>query len=253
MASGIFYSAAHIGFAVGIAVMGRLGNRYGGDYAVLFALGSIIIGNIIILFVPRQHVERESNVRIAFSMMLAAKIKIVSFFLFASSLGFGLMLGAFTGVAKDHGLAYLANAAVFAPIARAVLSLTGGMISDRLGRGKTLFLSFAISFLGLVFASIKSNIVTLSFSALSLGVLGGLVPVAAMAIIGDSVSSERRHLAFSATFVWRDLGVVVSLFLGQYLSSLFGGLRLTFVIFSVIFLICGLLSLILIKHEKEAI
>jgi MFS family permease len=253
MASGIFYCATHLGFAFGVFVLGNIGERWGGDYSVLTAFFAILIGNVTILFIPKKKVQREFDIRIAFSMMLAPKIRIVSFYLFASSLSFGLMLGAFTGVAKEHGLAYLAGAAVFAPIARAVLSLVGGFVSDRLGRGKTLFISFAISFFGLMLAGLWSNMLTLAFSALSLGLQGGLVPVTAMAIIGDSVPSERRHLAFSATFVWRDLGVVVSLFLGQYLSSLMGSFRGTFLIFSVIFLLCAILSFPLIKQEKEAV
>lgn len=253
MASGIFYCATHLGFAFGVFMLGNIGERWGLDYSVLTAFFAILVGNVAILLVPKKKVKREFDIRIAFSMMLDPKIKIVGFYLFASSLSFGLMLGAFTGVAKEHGLAYLAGAAVFAPIARAILSLVGGLVSDRLGRGKTLFISFAVSFIGLLLAGLWSNMVTLAFSALSLGLQGGLVPVATMAIIGDSIPSERRHLGFSATFVWRDLGVVVSLFLGQYLSSLMGGFRGTFLIFSAIFMICAMLSLPLIKREKKAI
>ncbi|HGE72032.1 TPA: MFS transporter [Candidatus Poribacteria bacterium] len=253
MASGIFYCATHLGFAFGVLLLGNIGERFSGDHAVLTACLAIVIGNIIILFIPKRNTHRESRIGIAFTMMLAKKIRIVSFLLFASSLSFGLMLGAFTGVAEKHGFAYLAGTAVFAPIARAVLSLVGGFISDKLGRGKTLFISFAISTVGLASAGIWSNIVTLAFSALSLGLQGGLVPVSAMAIIGDSVNTERRHLAFSATFVWRDLGVVLSLFFGQYISSKLGGFNGTFIIFAGIFLICALISLSLIKHEKELV
>lgn len=253
MASGIFYFATHLGFAFGVFLLGYIGERLSGDHAVLTAFFAVLIGNVLILFIPRRNTQRESNIGIAFTMMLAKKIKIVSFLLFASSLSFGLMLGAFSGVAQKYGFAYLAGTAVFAPIARAVLSLVGGLISDKLGRGKTLFLSFAISTVGLLSAGIWSNVVTLAFTALSLGLQGGLVPVSAMAIIGDSVNTERRHLAFSATFVWRDLGVVLSLFFGQYISSKLGGFSGTFIIFAGIFFICSLISLSLIKHEKESV
>lgn len=249
MASGVFYFATHAGFAVGVMMLGRIGELFGEDWAILSAFFAMLVGNAVILLVPKKRVERESNIKTILSMMTSAKVKIVGFFLFASSLGFGLMLGAFTGVAKERGFAYLANAAVFAPLARAILSFLGGVVSDKLGRGKTLFLTFAISFLGLGLASIRSNIVTLGFSALGMGLQGGLIPVVASAIIGDYYMAERRPLAFSATFVWRDLGVVVSLFLGQYLSSLFGGVSVSFLAFAIIFLVCALLSLILIKHE----
>ncbi len=253
MASGIFYFATHLGFAFGVFLLGNISEKFGGDYAVLTAFFAILIGNFLILFVPKRNTQREFNINIAFTMMLAEKIKVVSFLLFASSLSFGLMLGAFSGIAQKHGFAYLAGTAVFAPIARAVLSLVGGLISDKLGRGKTLFFSFAISTIGLLSAGIWSNVVTFAFTALSLGFQGGLVPVSAMAIIGDSVDTERRHLAFSATFVWRDLSVVLSLFFGQYISSKLGGFNGAFIIFACIFFICALISLPLIKHEKERI
>ena len=254
-ASGIFYAATHAGFAVGVMLLGRMGQRFGTDMVLLSALAAMVIGNVVILFVPRKRVHRETDIRVIFAMIRTTKVKIVGFFLFASALGFGFLLGAFTGVAeaKEHGFVYLANAAVLFPLARLVLSFSGGAISDRLGRAKTLVLAFVISSLGLFFAGIWSNIVTLGLSALGLGIQGGLVPVAAMAIIGDSAVAERRHLAFSALFIWRDLSVVVSIFLGQYLRSLLGGFKPCFIVFAGIFLLCALLSLILVRREAEAL
>jgi len=253
MASGIFYAATHAGFAVGVMVLGRMGERLGKDAVLLSALAAMGIGNAVMLFVPRKRVERETDIRVIFSMMRTAKVKIVGFFLFASSLGFGFLLGAFTGVAEERSFTYLANAAVFFPLARFAISFAGGTISDKLGRAKTLILAFVISSLGLSLAGLWSNIVTAGFSAFGLGLQGGLVPVAAMAIIGDSAVRERRHLAFGALFVWRDLGVVFSVFLGQYLRSLLGGFRPCFLTFACIFLFCALLSIILVRREAEAL
>jgi predicted MFS family arabinose efflux permease len=253
MASGIFYAATHAGFAVGVMILGRMGERLGKDAVLLSALAAMGIGNAVMLFVPRKRVQRETDIRVIFSMMRTAKVKIVGFFLFASSLGFGFLLGAFTGVAEEHSFIYLANAAVFFPLARFAISFAGGTISDKLGRAKTLILAFVTSSLGLLLAGIWSNIVTAGFSAFGLGLQGGLVPVAAMAIIGDSAVRERRHLAFGALFVWRDLGVVFSVFLGQYLRSLLGGFRPCFLTFACIFLFCAFLSIILVRREAEAL
>jgi len=253
MASGVFYGATHAGFAIGVVLLGRMGEHFGKDAILLTALAAMVIGNVVMFFVPRKPVHRETDIRIIFSMMRTAKVKIVGFFLFASSLGFGFLLGAFTGVAGEHSLAYLANTAVFFPLARFILSFFGGAISDRLGRARTLVLAFIISSLGLFLAGMWSNMVTLGFSSFGLGLQGGLVPVAAMAIIGDSASPERRHLAFSALFVWRDLSVVVSLFLGQYLMAVLGDLRPCFLIFAGIFFICAFLSIALVRRETEAL
>jgi len=250
-ASGIFYAAVQAGFATGVVILGRMGDRFGKDAVLLSALAAMVIGNIVMLFVPRKRVQRETNIRIIFSMMRRAKVKIVGFFLFASALGFGFLLGVFTGVAEENNLAYLANTAVFFPIARLIISFSGGIISDKLGRARTLIFAFIISCLGMFLAGIWSNMITVGFSAFSLGLQGGLVPVAAMAIIGDSAVKERRHLAFSALFVWRDLGVVFSVFLGQYLRELLGGFRPCFLVFAGIFLVCAILSIILVRRETE--
>lgn len=254
-ASGAFYAATHAGFAIGVIILGRMGQRFGNDAILLSALAAMIFGNVAMLFVPRRRVQRELGVRAVFSMMRGTKARIVSFFLFASSLGFGFLLGAFTGVArtKEQSFIYLANAAVLFPLARCVISLSGGAISDRLGRARTLVLPFIISALSLLLAGIWSNIVTIGLSSLGLGLLGGLVPVAAMAIIGDSAAKERRHLAFGALFFWRDMGVVFSLILGQFLLLRLGDFRLCFIIFAGIFLLCALLSIILIRREAEAL
>jgi hypothetical protein len=253
MASGVFYAATHAGFATGVIMLGRMAERFGKDAILLTALTAMIIGNVVMLFVPRTRVKRDTDIRIIFSMMRTTKVKIVGLFLFASSLGFGFLLGVFTGVAGEHNLAYLANTAVFFPLARFILSFSGGAISDKLGRARTLILSFIISSLGLFLAGMWSNIFTVGLSAFGLGLQGGLVPVAAMAIVGDSAIPERRHLAFGALFVWRDLSVVVSIFLGQYLRLLFGGFQLTFLVFAGIFFICAFLSGILIRSEDEAL
>lgn len=252
-ASGIFYGATHLGFAIGVMLLSRMQAKFGNDAIPLVALSAMLIGNMLLLFVPRKQVTRETGIRIVFSMMRSTKAKIVSFFLFASSLGFGFLLGAFTGVAqaKEQSFVYLANAAVFFPLARFAVSLSGGFISDKLGKGKTLVLPFILSSLGLLFAGIWSNMLTIGISSFGLGLLGGLVPVAAMAIIGDSTGSERRHLALGALFFWRDMGVVFSLFLGQFLLIRLGDFRPCFFIFACIFAVCAFLSMALVKRENE--
>ena len=254
-AAGIFYAATHAGFATGVMLLGRAAQKWGNDAILLSALAAMLVGNSIMFFVPRKRVQRELGIRAVFAIMKRPKARIVSFFLFASSLGFGFLLGAFTGVATEqkHKFVYLANAAVLFPLARFIVSLFGGIISDKLGRAKTLVLPFVISSAGLFLAAFWSNVVTIGISSLGLGLLGGLVPVAAMAIVGDSAIKERRHLALGALFFWRDMGVVFSLFLGQFLLSKLGNFQPCFIIFACIFLFCGFLSIILVNRESESL
>ena len=77
--------------------------------------------------------------------------------------------------------------------------------------------------------------------------------MAAMAMIGDSASRERRHLAFGALFFWRDMGVIFSLFLGQFLLAKLGNFRLCFLVFACIFVLCAFLSMMLVRREAETL
>jgi len=137
------------------------------------------------------------------------------------------------------------------PSTRAVLSLSGGILSDRFGRSHIFFAAFLLSALGLLLAAAWTHPITIALSISALGVQGGIVPPVSMALIGDSVQPERRHLAFGAIFVWRDLGVVIALLGGQFLRLRLGGFGPTFLIFGTVFLMCAFLSTRLARQEQE--
>jgi hypothetical protein len=88
---------------------------------------------------------------------------------------------------------------------------------------------------------------TLATSALAMGLMQGNVPVASMRIVGDSAQKGRRHLAFGAIYVWRDLGVVAGLLGGEA----FRDFRLSLIVFAVLFVACGALSPALARRAQE--
>jgi len=251
-ASGIFYFCTHVGFAVGVLVLSLIQIRWGSDALYRTALGLALIGNAILLFVPGRPICRDARpVREILKMMRTNKVRIVAALQFAAALGFGLLLGVFADfISDEYGNPYLLLTVLF-PSARAVLSLSGGILSDRLGRGTLFFAAFLLSALGLFVAAAWTHPITLAISILALGFQGGIVPTVSMALIGDSVQPQRRHPAFGAIFVWRDLGVVIALLGGQFLRLRLGGVGPAFLLFGAIFLMCALLSTKLAGQEQQ--
>lgn len=258
-ASGLFYMMTHIGFAIGVFTYGRVLEHYKAmqlayahNVRLIVTLIAMIIGSLIIFRLPKKQIKREANLRQIFVFMKMPQFTIAGFLQFASAIGFGVLLGLFSDYIKDeYGSAYLSITAIFYPLARALLSFGGGTLSDRLGRGMTLFISFIIGSAGLLIAGLWTSLVTAAIAAFSLGFQGGLVPPISMALIGDDTKSQNRHLAFGAVFFWRDLGVSLALLLGPWLKLMLKSFQSTFMIFSLIFSACAIASVILIRYERR--
>jgi len=278
----------HLGFAAGILAYGGILEYYSStklahahDVRLIVTAMAMVIGTSIMFILPKHKIKREANLRQIFAFMKIPKFAIASFLQFASALGFGILLGLFSDYIKEeYGSAYLSitshlrmqcsSCAMLlvcnaprvqcsedamllvcnAPRVRAFLSFGGGALSDRLGRGKTLFISFVIGAVGLLIAGFWQSLTAAALAAFSLGFQGGLVPPISMAIIGEETKSQRRHLALGAVFFWRDLGVVLALLLGPSLKLMLKSFQSTFGIFSIIFLLCAIVSVILMRTEE---
>jgi len=250
--SGFFYFWTHVGFTLGVLILGLAQNRWGGDGLYRLSLAIVLVGNGVMLFVPRRSVERGARpVGEILRMMRTRKVQIVGFLQFCSALSFGLLLGVFADfISEEYGHPYLLLT-VFFPLARAILSLGGGMVSDRLGRGRALFLGFFISGVGVLISAGWSSPIAVALSVLALGIQSGMVPPVSMALIGDSVEPKRRHVAFGAIFFWRDFGVVMAILGGQFVRLQLGGFGMTFLLFGLLFLACAFLGLRLTRREEE--
>jgi MFS family permease len=114
-----------------------------------------------------------------------------------------------------------------------------------------LFTAFLFSSIGLGITSFFSTPLTLSVAALSLGSQMSIVPISATAYIGRRFPKEIYHLASGALLAWNSLGVAVSLLICALLESLWKKLPLIFLLFAIIFFLCGILSLKRDNSGKE--
>ena len=248
----VFYSSTHLGFLIGVLALGAILSRYGYRPLFTFSLASTLLGILILVPVSRKRSEREKpKINKIIEVLSVPKAGIIGFFLLGSNIGFGLLLSVYGQfVTQVRGADYLHTVTSFFYLARMFASLLSGSISDRVGRHRVFLVSYLLSTLGLATAALWPTITGLTVSAMALGILAGAVPTLATASIGDSSSKGRRHIAVGAIFVWRDLGIVAAIMLGQIIGINLG-LRATFAIFAGIFALSALLSIDLGRRIEE--
>jgi MFS family permease len=259
-ASGVFHAAPNFGFALGVflfdswlrAGAGTLGAHRSRLLVTAAAMG---IGCMCLAAIPRHGVLRDSRVGGALRFMRHPSLRIASFLMASSSIGFGLMLSVFPDFVQGTMGGSLLGTAAFFPLARGVLSLTGSPFSDRWGRGAVLFVSFAVGAAGVALAALLPSVWTAGLAALLLGVLGGVVPPVASALVGDVAGSASRPLALGAVFFWRDFGVVLvfALSVTRALGALRADARTLFGGFASLFVLCACLSAALMRREATRV
>jgi len=255
---GVLYGATHAGWALGVIVLGAafgLGQSVGLPWYV-YDLAAILtlIGYGIMLSLPRrpEPLPEMPTWAALREIMSRSKARIAAFLLFAASLAFGFVLGSFTDYVENaHGAQWLWMATAFYPFSRFVLSLSSGLLSERMNHGTVLAIGFFGGALGMVVPMLWTNPIGLAVTALMLGLLNGAVPVVSTALIGGSADQKRRPLVYGAMFTWRDAGVVVAAVASSLLGLQVEGVTLTFGVFAAVFVICGIASLILNRHAEE--
>ncbi|MBI3946063.1 MAG: MFS transporter [Armatimonadetes bacterium] len=239
-AAGVFYAASHLGQWLGVILLGWVKTHY--DWAALLwvAAGLSIAANTVALAVPRKFVPRETpRISKVFGILRTPQTKALAVLLFVSSFGFGLLLSGFSTLVEPARIALVTSGFYGG---RLVSSWYSGRISDRLGRRGVLVWGFALATIGMVAGASADSAWLLCAAALGLGVQTGTVPVAATAMIGDLIEPSRRHLAFGALYVWRDLGVAVAILGSQVIIGFLGGYRVCFGVFALLFALCAVLS-----------
>jgi len=248
-ASGVFYAATHLGQWLGVILLGWLLTQGGWGPLLGVALGVSVLGNVVALAVPRKYVPREEpRISKVFGVLRSPESKALAILLFVSSARFGLILSLFGTLLSGQTLVWVTSGFYGG---RLVSSWYAGSISDRLGRRGVLVAGFALAAAGMVCALQTGSPAALFVAALTLGVQSGTVPVAAMAMVGDFTEPSRRHMAFGAIYVWRDLGVALTILGAQQLVSRVGQ-GVCFATFAVLFAVCALLSLGLRERKGSA-
>ena len=254
---GLLYTATHLGFTVGVCVLGWLYSALGRDalYLLYVAAGVVCLGgNVVLLLTPRLgHIPPEApSLRALIGIVAKPKVQISGFLQFAAALSFGLMLGSFGDMIKtSYGKGWIWLLAAPYPLARLLWGWVSGALSDRLGRAWTLAASFLLVSASLAGCALWSSRATLGVAAAALGLLSTSVPVIASAIVGDSADRDRRPLAYGSLFTFRDAGVVIATLAGQILKAQLGDFRGAFMAFAVVFAVCGLVSVVLERWAEQ--
>jgi len=247
-ASGLFYSLLTGGQALGVGLLalvaaywdaplpailqGLAGSRAEQTLRTLLPsslnatlLGICIVlglpGLLLIALVPQRKVERQ---RFSFSgfWKIASQrtITLVGIILLCSSLSYGILLGVFSEIARNSLQSQWPAIGFYA--ARVVLCFPAGALADKIGKERVLKLSFLIAGLGVLVAALwrSSPGLSLTICAIAMATENTLTQSNSMALMGDVAKSRDRHLALGAIFLWRDLGIVIPLFLAGALKSL---------------------------------
>ncbi len=255
---GVLYGATHAGWALGVVVLGAVfGYAQSVEmpwllYAVATALA--VIGYAIMLWLPRrpEPLPEMPTWSALMEIMARKKAQIAAFLLFAASLAFGFVLGSFTDYVENaYGAGWLWIATFFYPFARFMLSFTSGLLSERMSHGSVLAIGFFGGAAGMAIPLLWDHPAALALTALMLGLLNGAVPVVSTTLIGTSAEQKRRPLVYGAMFTWRDLGVVVAAVAGSLLGLEPGSVLTTFGLFGVVFVACGIASLILNRYAEQ--
>lgn len=234
-------------------LLGALRHRFGGFTLYWVAVNVTAVAVLVLTCLPRRDIPRETPTLGALvRMALSAKGATVGFFLLTSSLGFGLLLAALDEYASGrHSGAVVPFVLAGFPAARLVVSFAGGILSDFFGRHRLFLISFALGAVGLIGCVLYKHPASVALAALFLGALHAAVPVAAMALIGDSAHRSRRPLAYGALFVWRDLGVVIAILASRVLQVHMGGFDAVLLVFGVVFGLCCIPAALLGKRAAE--
>ncbi|MGI5817833.1 MAG: MFS transporter [Armatimonadota bacterium] len=255
---GVLYGATHVGWAVGVVVLGAVFSyaQGAGISWLLYAVATTLtlIGYGIMLALPRRPEPLPEMPTWASLMEITsrAKARIAAFLLFSAALAFGFVLGSFTDyVERTYGAQWLWIATFFYPFSLFVLSFSSGLLSERMSHGSVLSIGFFGGAAAMAVPLLWESPVALAITALMLGLLNGAVPVVSTALIGASSDRTRRPLVYGAMFTWRDLGVVVAAVAGSLLGLRPGGVALTFGVFAVAFLVCGVVALVLNRYAEE--
>ncbi|MFQ5810571.1 MAG: MFS transporter, partial [Armatimonadota bacterium] len=208
---------------------------------------------LVLTRLPRRDISREApSLRALAGMALSAKGATVGFFLLTSSLGFGLLIAALDEyVGSRHSARLVPFVLASFPAARLVISFAGGILSDRFGRHRVFLTGFALTAAGLIGCVIYEHPASVALAALFMGGLHAGIPVAAMALIGDSADRGRRPLAYGALFVWRDLGIVIAILASRILQVHTGGFETVLLSFGVLFALCCIPAALLGRRSEE--
>ncbi len=241
-ASGIFFSAVFLGQAIGVIALGRIT-----DARWIFGVAAVIgaAGVACAWFVRPGRVEvRVVKFTDAAAALASKRGAFLAGIALVSAMGFGVVLSPLcSSVDKRLGFGRIAELTIWFYVGRLVMAWAAGWLSDRWGRLQVLALAFLLGAGGLALAAWSAAPVMLAAAALALGMQAAMLQTPTMALVGDWIPPERRHLAFGALYAAKNLGVSFAILFGQDLREHLGGDPAAFGVFACIMACCAAAAL----------
>ena len=241
--TGILRLFTQIGLLIGFFVLGQLLPKYG--YSSLFLFAGLVtsLGVITTLFVSKgSYNHLKLSMREVLLSMVNRGAWLISLFLFVSSFSYGLILNLLNFfVERSFGLGMMNKTLIFFYLSAGIFSLLGGMISDKVGRKKTITFAFLIGALGLIVPLYWNNPFAVALTSFFLGMEYATVATVSIAWIGDITAQEERPTVLGAISSWGNLGVAFSIIFGGFLAQWKVSFEASFLIFAAFFLFLSLL------------
>ena len=227
--SGLFYSLLTAGHAVGVGLLALIAASWSPAETASWALSDVLLATCFVLGLPGLALlclaRRRGAPRQAFSLAAFWKIArqrpivLIGIIQLCSSLSYGIVLGVFSEISQTATSSQWPAVAFY--VARVALCFPAGALADRIGKARVLKLSFLMAAAGILVAALWRSRpgVSLSICAAAMAAQSALTASNAMALMGDVAKPAARHMALGAVFLWRDLGVVIPLFVAGVLKG----------------------------------
>jgi MFS family permease len=239
--SGFFIGSVHMGILVGYIVLSRVADVYSLHSVFIVASALTAVGWITMLLLPSNNTHRTSpSLSMVLRITRLPNWGIVAALLGLAALGWGLMLVPLGEALVDTlGVGSLALAAIY-PFGRLIISLSGGWLSDIIGRRVVIAAGFFLAGTGLAVTAFNfGSGWAMAVGIFSVGLLGGIAPAMGLAFVGDVATSDTRLMVHASLFAFNDFGVAVAILGGQFLRDTLGGFEPTFGVFAALLLVCG--------------
>jgi len=245
-ASGIVFMTMLTGQAFGSLLLGSIASGEDPSNAAWVATGIGSVGLLATFFLPRRSIKRErSNPAHVLRTAFSRKSLFIGLLMMCSSMSYGLLLGPVQQTVSGYlRAAWLGVVPAAFYMTKAILSYTGGRLSDRVGRTAVIRYGFLVGGCGLLLGASWWTGISMVLCSLTLASQNALVPVAAIGFLGDTSTAERRPVDMAAMFVWRELGMVIAFLGSSALAALAPdttetALRITFYSFAAVSLLCS--------------
>ena len=226
--SGFLYSVTAGGQMLGVGLLTLLAVSWRPDWPLprgrMLAAACVVLGLpglVLLWLVPRRRAARQRFSLGGFWAVARRRpIVLAGVVQLCSSLSYGILLGAFSELARQRTGGQWPAVAFY--VMRVGLAFPGGVLGDRIGKDRVMKLGFLTAAGGVLVAALwrSGGGLALGLCAAALAVQNTLTAASSMALMGDVAPPRTRHFALGAVFLWRDLGVAVPLLLAGALKGL---------------------------------